>query len=401
MMVRMHKTSLAIFVTLLSLTMVGEGMITVTLLWTSAGMGQSPIFIGVVLFIMNMVPFLAQILFKPMRRAIEQHPLGMIIMPRMIGCVAASLAGMTLDASGLITLIAIAACLTFISFISQQCIETLMGQLTVTGMLDAGTSARLSQTALQSGVFVGNALAGILIAKSGTGWVFFGIAVSFASSLLLLFAAPWVRMGRESPAQTGAGHAAMPAQRHVSERTLWLLLAGMALLAVQLSGFNFFVPLIFESRSGTSAADYGLVSAAAGCGALLATFVRFPLRGYIGHAACSAVVIGDALVTQPVGMVLTSVFAFAIGFGFNISRIRIRQAIFERLTTKQESALWAGRVTVAFRGVSAGAPMLFGLLLMGQVPVAQSWVFAAIGVLTMGVAIPACLLFSTRTPVWR
>lgn len=204
MMTRMRTTSLAIFVTLLSLTMVGEGMITVTLVWTSAGMGQSPLFIGIVLFIMNIVPFLAQILFKPMRRAIEQHPLGMIIMPRMIGCVVASLAGMTLDASSLITLIAIAACLTFISFISQQCIETLMGQLTVTGMLDAGTSARLSQTALQSGVFVGNALAGFLIAKSGTGLVFFGIAsVLPAASCFctLRHGYGWVRNPLRQPAR--------------------------------------------------------------------------------------------------------------------------------------------------------------------------------------------------------
>ncbi|MCW8163678.1 hypothetical protein D8B22_04790 [Verminephrobacter aporrectodeae subsp. tuberculatae] len=395
-MARMRKASLAIFVTLLSLTMVGEGMITVTLLWTSARMGQSPLFIGVVLCIMNIVPFLAQLLFPPMRRAVEQHPLRMIIGPRIAGAVATIWVGMAGGSSDLGTLIAVAAGLTCISFISQQCIETLMGQLTVAGMLDAGTSARLSQTALQCGVFVGNALAGILIARSGTGLVFFGIAASFASSLLLLFSAASIRMDEEAPKKSGVPLAAKPAQRHGADRPLWLLLTGMAFLAIQLSGFNFFVPLIFESRPGMSAADYGFVSAAAGVGALLATFVRFSGREYLGHAACFAVVLGDALLIQSVEMLPSIGLAFAIGFGFNLSRIRIRQGIFERLTTKQESALWGARVTLAFRGVNAGAPLLFGLLLMVGAPVAQSGGFAAIGVLSMGMAVPICLFFSKR-----
>lgn len=398
-MARMSEASLSVFVILLSLTMVGEGMITVTLLWTSASIGQSPFFIGTILFVMNIVPFLAQFLFKPLRRAIEHHPLGMIIVPRMIGVVATVLAGATLGVSSLSSLIAIAACLTFITFISQQCIETLMGQLTVAGMLDAGTSARLSQTALQSGVFVGNALAGILIAKAGTSYVFFGIAVSFASSLLLLLAAPSINIEQERPAGASTPHAAKLVKWHETDRALWLLLIGMGFLAVQLSGFNFFVPLVFERSTDLSAADYGMVSAAAGVGALLATFIRVSTRKYLGYIACLAVVVGDMLVTLPVGMVLTLIFAFGIGFGFNTSRIQIRQAIFERLTTKQESALWGGRVTVAFRGVSAGAPLFFGLLLADQALVTGSWIFAAIGALAMGIVLPACLFLSKRTQI--
>jgi hypothetical protein len=396
MMARISKASLSAFVILLSLTMVGEGMITVTLLWTSASIGQTPLFIGTVLFVMNIVPFLAQFLFRPLRRAIEQHPLGMIIVPRMIGVVAAVLAGATLGVSSLSALIAIAACLTFITFISQQCIETLMGQLTVAGVLDAGTSARLSQTALQSGVFVGNALAGILIAKAGTNYVFFGIAVSFASSLLLLFAAPSINIEKERPVGATASHAAKPVKWSETDHSLWLLLLGMGFLAVQLSGFNFFVPLVFERSAELSAADYGMVSAAAGGGALLATFIPVSTRKYLGYIACLAVVIGDMLVTLPTGMILTLMFAFGIGFGFNTSRIQVRQAIFERLTTKQESALWGGRVTVTFRGVSAGAPLVFGLVVADQASATGSWILAAIGVLAMGVVLPACLFLSKR-----
>lgn len=364
MMPRIRRSSLVIFMTLLSLTMVGEGMITVTLLWSSASMGQSPMYIAVVLFIMNVVPFLVQFLFQPMRRAIERSPLGMIVAPRMIGCVAAILAAMNLDPSIPGVLIAIAACLTFITFISQQCIETLMGQWTVAGMLDAATSARLSQTALQSGIFIGNALAGMLIAKSGTGLVFFGIAISFASSLLLLWTAPSLSMDKKPLAETGAPHVVEANKRRGADRSLWLLLAGMAVLAVQLSGFNFFVPLIFESRPEMSAADYGAVSAAAGVGALLATFLRFSSRDYLGPAACLAVVIADVALIRSVGMASMLGFAFVIGLGFNICRIQLRQAIFERLRTAQESALWGARVTLAFRAVSAGAPLLFGLLLV-------------------------------------
>ncbi|MGE7368697.1 hypothetical protein ACQKKX_06435 [Neorhizobium sp. NPDC001467] len=394
-MIATRHMTLTAFIILLSLTMVGEGMITVTLLWTSASIGQSPMFIGLVLFIMNIVPFLAQYLFEPLRRAIEDNPVHMIVVPRILGVAVAAFAGATFDSTGLISLILVASCLTFITFISQQCIETLMGQLTVAGVLDAQTSARLSQTALQTGVFVGNALAGLIIAGLGTGYVFYGIAVSFASSILLLFVAPtWTR---PAVAQAKPSLAALEVSAHKSfDPSLWILLGGMGFLAIQLSGFNFFVPLIYEGRPGHSAAVYGIISAAAGVGALVATFVRSTARSYFGYVACAAVVLGDIMVTQLTAFIPTLIFAFGIGFGFNTSRIHIRQAIFERLTSKSDSALWAARVTLAFRGMTAGAPLVFGLMLVDRSVSDNTWLFSMVGVLAMGILVPVALFLARQ-----
>ncbi|HBF32521.1 MFS transporter [Rhizobium sp.] len=394
-MMTTKNISLTAFVSLLSLTMVGEGMITVTLLWTSASIGQSPLFIGIVLFVMNLVPFIAQFLFKPLRKAIEDSPVRMIIAPRMLGVVAAVFAGMTFNATSVGPLIVIASCLTFITFISQQCIETLMGQLTVAGVLDAKTSARLSQTALQTGVFIGNALAGLVIARFGTSLVFYGIAVSFASSLLLLLVAPSLGLDTHNKSDGSTPKTVMAAATQRNDVALWVLLIGMGALAVQLSGFNFFVPLIYEGRSGDSAAVYGSISAAAGIGALVATFLSTANRWYLAYASCLVVVVGDIMVVQTTSIIAAILFAFGIGFGFNTSRIAVRQAIFERLSSKADSAVWGGRVTLAFRAVAAGAPLLFGLLLTGQTITNNSWLFTGVGILVMGILIPL-LMFVIR-----
>ncbi|MGG7518155.1 hypothetical protein ACQ3G6_09750 [Allorhizobium undicola] len=400
-MPKFSKLTLALFVALLSLTMVGEGMITVTLLWTSASIGQSPLFIGTVLFVMNLVPFVAQLFFKPMRRAIADRPVAMIVLPRMCGVLITLFAGFTFSDTGLLSLIVVASCLTFITFISQQCIETLMGQLTVSGALDAQTSARLSQTALQTGVFVGNATAGLLIAHFGTAYVFFGIAASFASSVLLLFVAPAFHIeNTPAPVAQTAQRTSITATADIG---LWFLLIGMGILAVQLSGFNFFVPLIYEGRAGESAAVYGTVSAAAGVGALFATFIRSGNKTSLGYLACIAVVAGDVIVTQDLPFLYVAIAAFCIGFGFNMSRIRLRQAIFERLSSKEESAAWGGRVTLVFRSVTAGAPLAFGLLITNTATfLDNSIAFAAIGILAMGIGVPMTLLMSNqkkRSPI--
>ncbi|MCM2292722.1 hypothetical protein NAC44_10350 [Allorhizobium sp. BGMRC 0089] len=389
--------SLMIFVALLALTMVGEGMITVTLLWTSASLGHSPMFIGLVLFVMNIVPFLAQLVFRPLRAAIADQPLRMIILPRMAGVAVVLFAAQAFSAAHLGLLVAVACCLTFITFISQQCLETLMGQWTVAGLVDAQTSARLSQTALQSGVFVGNALAGLMIDHFGTAMVFVGIGASFACSLLLPLAAPNVIGDRPFRGQAAASRQDEKGAAGRKDAVLWGLLLAMGVLAVQLSGFNVFVPLIFQHRSAEAAALYGIVSAAAGSGALLATLIPARAGQRYSYAACCAVVVGDAMVTRAGPVALTLGYAFAIGFGFNTARIRIRQAMFERLDSKAQSALWGGRVTLTFRAMTAGAPLLFALMMRDTAVIDRGFLFAAIGLLTMGLFVPLVLFLARRS----
>lgn len=393
----MSKTSIFVFVFLLAVTMLGEGMVTVGLLWTSARLGESPFVIGITLFVMNIVPFLAQFAFRPLRNAIDRRPLSMIVFSRLVGIPAALYAGLAIDDYTLLSLVTIAAYLTFIIFISQQCIETLMGQLTISGVFDADSASRLSQTAIQLGVFAGNALAGLLIAQFGTRYVFIAIAASFAASLLLMFFAARFHSATRQPAvQADDGAPQRSSGAEGRKQTLWILVACMGIIAIQLSGFNFFVPLIYESRDGMTAADYGLVSAAAGVGALVATFIPQSSWKYLAYAACFAVVVGDVGVVWPLGTELALIFAFIIGFGFNSTRIGIRRGVFERLRTHQDSALWGGRVTVAFRAANAGLPLVFALALFDVPASSGSVIFPLTGLVVMGFAIPACLLFVER-----
>ncbi|MEG9883376.1 MAG: MFS transporter [Hyphomicrobiales bacterium] len=390
----MSKKSIFIFVFLLAVTMLGEGMVTVGLLWTSARLGQSPFVIGVTLFVMNIVPFLAQFLFKPLRNAIDRRPLSMIVFSRIVGIPAALYAGLAISDYTLLSLVIIAAYLTFIIFISQQCIETLMGQLTIAGVLDADQASRLSQTAIQLGVFAGNALAGLLIAQFGTRYVFIAIAASFAASLLLLFFADaFHSAAHQSRAQPHDDGPENPSDSKGRRQILWILTACMGILAIQIGGFNFFVPLIYESRESMTAADYGLVSAAAGVGALIATFIPLSSWKYLAYAACFAVVVGDVGVVWPLGTELALLFSFIIGFGFNSTRIRIRRGVFGQLRSHRDSALWGGRITVAFRAVNAGLPLVFALALFNVPASFGSVIFPLTGLVVMGIAIPACLLF--------
>lgn len=392
----MSRPALLTFVALLSLTMVGEGMITVSLLWSSASLGGSPITMGLILFVMNIVPFAAQSLFRSLREAIAERPVVMIILPRLIGVPAALYAGFAGGDQTLASLAAIAACLTFITFISQQCIETLMGQLTVAGVLDAGSSARLSQTALQTGVFAGNALAGIIIAFYGAPYVFIAIAVSFLASLLLLIQRSAMQTAADgAPARTAASEVGAISAAPDNNVPKWILAGCMALLALQLSGFNFLVPLAYAAQAHLTAADYGMVSAAAGVGALTATFLPVK-RTVVVYLAGIGVIIGNFLVTDPSAIALALMVSFFIGLGFNLTRIKVRQALFEHLHSRQDSALWAGRITLAFRCANAGAPLLYGVVLYEFMLPADGLLLGVIGILVMGIAIPLGLALSTR-----
>src|SRR5262245_49696694 len=70
---------------LLSVTCLADGMITVTILWESLRRGDSAFLLGIILFALNVVPFLAQMLIKPLKHTIATDPIGVLAWCRLCG----------------------------------------------------------------------------------------------------------------------------------------------------------------------------------------------------------------------------------------------------------------------------------------------------------------------------
>lgn len=378
----------------LAITMVAEGMITVNLIWSGAQAGQSPLVLGIVLFVMNIVPFVAQKCVPPLASQISARPLRTLVRVRLLG-VPVALAGYFIipdNAGG--SLILIAAGLAFVTFISQQALETYMGQLTVAGRLDAGSAARLSQAALQGGVFAGNAAAGVVIATVGTPYVYVLIGLLFLTSIGL------TGFRDTDDVQPRSTEQAPSSPLGGSGRVGWMLVACMSLLAIQMMGFNYFVPVIFESRPALTAAHYGFVSAAAGIGALLATTIAMQNSALV-IAMAMVVVVSNAILGHSTHIALWLTSGFMIGFGFNLARVRVRQLLFETLRDRSDAAVWGGRITIGFRSTAALAPLGFGALMAAGPSPSPAFYFAVVGAIVMGFLVPILLVNVERITAVR
>jgi MFS family permease len=389
---RQHKAWLIV---LLAITLSGDTMLTVALIWTATSTSSSTIPLGLTLALMSVVPYGLQVAVPRLKAWVAHGPMRAFATARSAGLVVAA-AGLLLPSPlSLWALYGIAGVFTLTVFIAQQALETMMAGLALRKVLTAKEASRISQAGIQLGAFVGGALGGLLLDRAGIKWTFAVLMGTLAVGALIpaLLRETAGHLQNATPAagsggamRDGAAAREADSSRHV---ILWLSLVGIAALTVQLGAFNYLIPIILQKQKQWAASDYGLISAAAGVGALVATVIGVGKRGERWNVLASvfAIALADYGLWASGSVILAAGLAFMVGYAFNTLRIRQREFIFENVSNDQESAEWAGRTTVVFQVMKAVMPLFLALSLerMGLERAGPMFAIA-------GCSVAACLL---------
>lgn len=177
------------FILFLAITLSGEGMLTVTLLWTILDKGGSATNIGLILAIMSVVPFLIQKYVRPVRAVLTHRPLQVFALARLGGLVVLGLPLLFPEEMMIYSLYLLAGLFSVILFLSTQSLEAYMSHMVLEGALSADQASNTLQTSIQIGAFGGNALAGLLLSLGGFFTVMLGLAVSLGIGMVLPYVA--------------------------------------------------------------------------------------------------------------------------------------------------------------------------------------------------------------------
>ncbi|MBZ9566355.1 MFS transporter [Modicisalibacter tunisiensis] len=219
----------------------------------------------------------------------------------------------------------------------------------------------LNSTSFNSARMIGPAVAGLLIAAVGTGWVFLINAASFAVMLVALSRLRRAELHRvERPARRAGG--LTEGFRYVGRRRdlLWML---VMLALIGTFGFNF--PIYISTMSvrvfGGDSSQYGLLSSCLALGsvsgALLAARRERPRVRLLGLATL-AFGLGCALAALAPGPWLFAGALVLIGFSaltFNTTATALLQLATEPTMRGRIMAL---RIAVTMGGTPVGAPIV-------------------------------------------
>lgn len=211
---------------------------------------------------------------------------------------------------------------------------------------DLANAIALHSSLFQASRLIGPAIAGVLIAVIGEGWVFLLNGLTFIAVLVTLRAirlppAPALEAGEPKDLRTGFRYA----WRH---RPIRAALSMVAVMSIFGASASVLLPVFAVKIYGIGAGRLGLLMGAAGAGALIGAFAlagRRSLTGIERLIIGTSIAAGGALVL----FALTPVFELALVFlavtGFCITRVLASSNTFIQLTVPDQLR---GRVMALF-----------------------------------------------------
>lgn len=350
------------FIIVLALTLSGEGMLTVTLTWTILDRGGSVTQLGIILALMSILPFILQKYFSKLRILIANSPLLLFSICRGIGIIVALYSLFNAKHIGVNSLYIFAGIFSVILFLSTQSLETFMSQLVLKRKITSEKASNLLQTSIQLGAFGGNAIAGFMLNMGGFSYVLCALIVSLGIGVFVSFFTRRLEDNKNDNSEKQQINIERTPVTNLKSNTLVLTLTVLAvgILTVQLASFNFLIPIIYHDVHKWNPSEYGMVSSAAGVGALLATLI-----GKYEKYIPTYIFLLLALIDLTLGFVnswfISILCALCLGFVFNRSRIFQRQLMFDHIFMKEETVVWTGRSTLVLQITKAATPLFLSI----------------------------------------
>jgi hypothetical protein len=355
-----------VLVLVLALTVVGDTLFSIGLIWTVVSWGGSTVNLGLLLALIALAPYLVQRAFPSVSKWMATHPEFAFSLTRILG-MGVCVLGLVLGTDSTATLYLLAGLFSVGYFLSQQVVEVLVAGGVLGGRMSANHGARLLQTATQIGAFGGAALAGVALDVGGMTavlWANIATVTISAVGITLLRAAP-AHVEKSELEASAATEESRPAKSD-SGFIRWASAGVLLLVTVQLAAFNFLVPIIANRVHGWSATEFGLIDAFAGCASFAAILAGS--SGLFGRSswAFGCVFIGVFNWTLASVGVISIVIPVLVFAAFFVTMLRISQyeLLYGAYEDAEQAARWSLNLVLALTLVKALTPLMLGAVLV-------------------------------------
>lgn len=351
----------------LAASLSGDTMITLMVIWNTVARQGNLLLLGVCLSTFSIVAYVMQRLSRRFADLIRLDPRRTFQWTRALSA-AVAIGGYLLYRAfpDLWLLYMLMALFTILGVFAQQSLETVFSSLVVAKSLTSIGASRILQTTIQLGAVIGNAAGGLLLSTAGAAGLLQVLIVAMLLGIWVLKArvfhpvprpdAPTSR-DRVTPDPAGVRSASMA----VVLNTCAVVAIGV--LTIQLSGYNFAVPVLFQSIKKWSSFSYGVVDACAAVGALLSALPFWGGSRNLRTVAILCIVMGDAILANSALVAEACAAAVLLGWAYNILRIEYRGVIFASMSSMKESAEWVSRLTTTYQFGKSAFPMIFAFII--------------------------------------
>lgn len=341
---------------ILALTLSGDTLFNVAVIWQVIALGGSIKTLGLFLCLITLLTFFSQKLSIHIKKILDVDPVRAFFWIRLIGIICSLIFMFFAHQENLILLYLMGIVFTVINFFSMVTVEAIVGQEVLKDRLNSNQAARILQTAVQIAAFLGASIAGFVLTWGKMKGIVGVMAITYACGSLLSISL------NQSSITASAQSMSKPysAKYHYrNQLILWLAFSGLVLLAIQISCFNFLVPLISQKEKFWTTSQFAYIDAAAGLGAFLSTFIltskwrikQIWVLAFLGIFVC------DASFYLLKEAYFVAMAAFLLGFSVNVFRIKQRELIYDAVSTSQEIMDWAGRITAMTMFIKAFLPL--------------------------------------------
>ncbi|MCM3216671.1 MFS transporter [Niallia taxi] len=348
-------------------------MLNLMLIWTILEKKGSIVHLGIAICIMSIVPYLVQKYVKSLKLLMSTKPLIVFGSVRILGILVLAMMFFVLDTNSVYTYYLVGGIFACIFFLSMQSLEAYMSQKVIEGKINSSVASNNLQAAVQVGAFGGNSLTGILLAVGGIKLVGLILSLTLIIGVCIPLFLPLLAD------QKTKGISNLKKQEATEEEEvtlnpsinknviLSLTVIGVTVLTIQLASINFLLPIIVHDVFEWSSVQYGVIGAAMGLGAFVATILG-KWNKYVPNSIFILILVIDLLIGQLAYWSVAIVLGFVLGLVFNHSRIYQRILMFNFITSNDETVIWSGRTTVAFQFTKALIPLVlvFPLSLIGD-----------------------------------
>lgn len=301
----------------------------ITIMWLSYDITNSPFFLGAMLSISAILP----ILLKKITNRINILSLSIKDLMKLRVVIYLSLVFISYfigeNIYGL-TLLSILAGLLSVTILSSY--EAKNIQLVLDKQIDKSYSARIIQTVIQVGAFLGAVIGGFILQSIG-----FKATILLISSLDITVCLIMYITEKSNVVNNNSPFTPQIVEMK-NKKAIYLLSLLLGLVALHISTFNLTIPIIFQDINHWEITDFGIASGLAGMGALSAVFFKNNIKKLLFLLTIFVAV--DFIFTFNKVIELIIPLCFTIGFCMNSIRIFVRETMISLAeNTKQTSSI--------------------------------------------------------------
>lgn len=302
----------------------------ITIMWLSYDITNSPFFLGAMLSISAILP----ILLKKITNRINILSLSIKDLMKLRVVIYLSLVFISYfigeNIYGL-TLLSILAGLLSVTILSSY--EAKNIQLVLDKQIDKSYSARIIQTVIQVGAFLGAVIGGFILQSIG-----FKATILLISSLDITVCLIMYITEKSNVVNNNNSPFTPQIVEMKNKKAIYLLSLLLGLVALHISTFNLTIPIIFQDINHWEITDFGIASGLAGMGALSAVFFKNNIKKLLFLLTIFVAV--DFIFTFNKVIELIIPLCFTIGFCMNSIRIFVRETMISLAeNTKQTSSI--------------------------------------------------------------